>query len=95
MAYTPNNLRLLQAAIASGGASTWTYVSADASTVVDTSGYISDAKARGLKVGDIVQVTNTATPIVTNHYVISINATTGAADLSNGTTMVDGSSNSD
>lgn len=66
------------------GLGIWGYRSADAATVVRVVGYITDAAKRGMQVDDIVYVINTATSphTITLHSVSAINATTGAADLS-------------
>lgn len=101
MTYSPstNPPHLLMAPIAglktTAGPQIWLYTSADTNATVDTSGYFSDGGKRGMKVGDVVIVTYTVTPIVKSHYVISVNATTGAVDLSDGVTLVDGSANTD
>lgn len=76
--------------------SIWGYNSTDTATAVDASGYITNAKQLGMRAGDLVIVTDTdASPVVTTtHRVVSVNATTGAADLSDlGATL--GSTNSD
>ncbi len=73
----------------------WMYRSADAASVVRVVGYFTDAAKRGMAVDDIVWVVNTATSphTITLHSVSAINATTGAADLSDaGVTL---STNSD
>jgi len=76
------------------GSAFWTYDTTDAATAVDANGYITDAKARGLKKGDRVEVTKTdASPIsITTHVVSAINAN-GSADLADGVAL--GSTNSD
>ena len=69
----------------------WDYDSTDAAATVDASGYITNAKALGMKVGDIVAVIDSdASPvIVTNHRVVAIN-TNGSADLTDGNAFVVG-----
>lgn len=97
MAYVLTNPpKCLMPTIGGFGPSIFTYQSTDAATVVDQSGYISNARDLGMKVGDVVFVTDTdASPIVmTTHIVTAINATTGAADLSDTGATV-GSTNSD
>jgi hypothetical protein len=66
------------------GGAMWCYKSTDAATVVRVAGYITNAAKLGMQVGDIVWVHDTdASPYtVTLHIVSAINATTGAADLS-------------
>ena len=73
----------------------WNYWSSDASTAVDATGYITNAKALGMKVGDFVTVTDidSSPVLVTIHRVIAIN-TDGSGDLSDGTAHLT-STNSD
>lgn len=80
---TSNPPQLLSQNIASNGKK-WIYKSTDPATDVDASGYITNAKDLGMKVGEIVEVHDTdASPYtVTMHSVIAINAN-GSADLSN------------
>lgn len=80
MSYAASGLRLMVPAFAGAG-NRWRYESTDASTVVDASGYISDGGNYGMKVGDLVEVVDTDTYLTTLHIVISVNATTGAVDL--------------
>jgi len=88
MAYTSSTLNLVTESPLTGAGQTWHYTTADAAATVDTSGYITDGGSRGMKVGDIVLVRDTATPLVTSHLVISVSTTyPGAVDLSNGTTV--------
>jgi len=93
MSYAASGLSLL-CPIFAGAGNIWRYTSADPTATVDGSGYISDGGKYGMKVGDLVIVNDTATPLITMHQVISVNATTCAVDLSNGTT-VGASTNSD
>jgi hypothetical protein len=75
--------------------SVWYYESVDASTVVDASGYITNAADLGMKAKDIVFVcdNDSATLLTSTHIVSAINAN-GSADLSDlGATV--GSTNSD
>jgi hypothetical protein len=64
----------------------WIYRSTDAATVVRVTGYITNAQKLGMQVGDLVEVIDTdASPVARQLMnVVSINATTGAADLSDG-----------
>lgn len=88
MAYNGANLSLITEAPLTGAGQRWLYTTTDAAATVDTSGYITDGGNRGMKVGDIVEVHDTATPLVTTHLVISVSATApGAVDLGNGTTI--------
>jgi len=91
---TSNPPRLLTPAF-TGSGNVWYYSSADAATTVDTSGYITNGGNLGIKVGDVVIVNDTGTPLITTHQVISVSTTApGAVDLSNGTT-IGASTNSD
>lgn len=66
----------------------WGYKSADAAATVRVSGYITNGGALGMKVGDLVFVWDTATPLVTTHQVISVSTTSpGAVDLSDAVTV--------
>lgn len=87
MAYvTTNPPRLVTQPIA--GQRRWQYVSADAAATIDTSGYITNGGALGMKVDDLLEATDTTNHIVTDHIVISVSATyPGAVDLGNGTTV--------
>jgi len=91
---TSNPPKCVMPAVAGTGPSWWTYDSTDAGSAVDAAGYITDAKKLGMKVGDIVIVTDTdASPAATTaHRVVSI-AADGSADLSDGIAF--GSTNSD
>ncbi len=75
----------------------WFYKEAGlAGSAVDASGYISNASALGMRQDDLVFHLNPTTHIWTSHVVVnSPTAASPGADLSNGTTLADGSSNSD
>ena len=94
MAYTPNELRLIVGGSMSNlsGVNIWSYDTTDAVAVVDTAGYISDATARGMKVGDLVLVrvfsslaTKTSISVFQQMWVVSITA--GAANLTDGSAI--------
>ena len=85
MAYSKENLTLTAEGIGGRG-SLWHYTSADAIATVNTSGYISNGDAMGMKVGDLVIVTDTATP-TTNLAVVADVTAGGQADLSDGTAV--------
>lgn len=88
MAYATTNPPRLQAPAFTGAGNVWYYTSADAAATVDASGYITNGGDLGMKVGDVVIVNDTATPLITTHQVISVSTTApGAVDLSNGTTI--------
>lgn len=94
--YSGASLSLLAGGLTGEAISLWTYKSTDNAATVDASGYITDAQSRRLKVGDIVwcQDTDDAALLTSSHVVVTVNATTGAADLSNGIT-IGGGSNTD
>ncbi len=89
MAYTPNTLKLMTGGLSGSHNDKWIYDTTDANTVWRATGYISDAKARGMKQGDEVTIKTRAslpTGAVTNMYytwVLVIDAS-GAADLVDG-----------
>lgn len=69
------------------GGGTWTYKSADVLATVQAAGYFTDGKARGMQVGDIVEVHETATvPYKISMAVVTALTAAGAASL--GTTTV-------
>jgi hypothetical protein len=87
---------LVQGGVGNQFPAQWAYNSTDAGSAVDASGYITNAKALGMKVGDLVYVTDTdaSPPAVTVHRVVTISSTwPGAADLADGVAL--GSTNSD
>ena len=64
----------------------WGYSSTDASTVVDGAGYITNGDALGMKVNDIVDVSDSATGLQTRHIVNSVTPG-GAVDLTDATAV--------
>jgi hypothetical protein len=87
MAYNKDNLFLMTTPSYMGDYRFWAYKSVDAIATVNTAGYISNAKEMGMLVHDLVVVVDTATPTVSWCVVISVDATTGAANLSDGTAV--------
>jgi hypothetical protein len=90
MAYTAANLTLNSVAPLTGGGQKWSHFSADTGATAQGAGFISNGGLYGMKVGDLVEHRNTSTNITSNHYVISVNATTGAVDLTDATTVASG-----
>lgn len=85
MAYSSSNPpRLIDQDIGNSGQAEWALSGTDALTVVDTTGYISNAKSLGMKAGDLVTYRKTDTNATSKHIVLTINAD-GSADLSDGT----------
>jgi hypothetical protein len=71
-----------------GAGNSWYYTSADAAATVDAAGYITNGGNLGMKVGDLVQVYNTAGLVHSMHRVVSVSTTApGAVDLGDGTTV--------
>lgn len=88
MAYDTAGLNLVQEGFAGQTPNIWSYRSTDNAAAVDASGYITDALKKGMKVGDLVRVQDTDNAYLTSmHVVVTVNATTGVADLSDGTTI--------
>ncbi len=91
MAYvTTNPPKLLQASIAHGGPAIWTYSSTDAASVVVASGYITNGGDLGMKVNDLVLITDTdaVPPVLSSANVVTVSSTApGAVDLSDAITL--------
>jgi hypothetical protein len=68
MAYSSTHLRQAYQMGGKVGGAVWYYDTADATATVDTAGYFSDAKEKGMKKGDEVKVRiwTTATPAATS-----------------------------
>lgn len=84
MAYVSNDLMLLQSGFAGKGQE-WSYDSTDAATVVRANGYISDGKAKGMKVGDIVRQRDSVGATIAHDYVVNAVNADGSVDLTDGT----------
>lgn len=89
MAYsTSNPPSKVVSDIGNQGPQLWTYKSADAVATVATAGYITNGLALGMKVNDIVEVLDTATPLVTTHRVSTVSSTyPGVTNLSAAVTI--------
>lgn len=89
MAYSTSNPPFLLAQNIGGGKKLWGYASTDAATAVRVAGYITNAKLLGMKAGDLVWMIDTdASPIAAQLMTVaSVNATTGVADLTDGTAV--------
>jgi hypothetical protein len=72
----------------------WIHQSVDAASVVQVAGFITNGYQLGMKVGDFVTHRETDTDIVSRFVVKTVNATTGAVDLTNATADASGT-NSD
>ncbi len=95
--YTAANLhQIVSGGIGAGAPAIWTHHSADAASLVQVTGYITDGGDRGMKVNDIVLHTDddASPPLVTSHLVVTVSSTApGAVDLTAGVSL--SSSNSD
>ena len=86
MAYATSNPPFLVSQGLGGKGRQWRYESADAGSAVDLDGYISNGKALGMQVNDLVQVVDTDTGATTSHVVVAVNAN-GSVDLADGTAI--------
>ena len=94
MAYaTTDKLILLMGGVA-GAPNFYYHESADALAAANTSGFITDGGAKGLKVGDYVihrDITTPATGDTSMHRVLTVSSTyPGAVDLTDGTVVAAG-----
>ena len=84
MAYsTSNPPALITKRVGDLGGAMWSYDSTDAATVVRAINYFTNALELGMKVGDIVQQTDSAGATVSHRYVVLAVIAAGA-DLSDG-----------
>lgn len=88
MAYvTTNPPKLVVQSIGGGGPNIWTYNSTDTASTVDDANYITNGGSLGLKVGDLVFVTdNDASPPITTMHQVSATGD-GTTDLNDLTTI--------
>jgi hypothetical protein len=83
MAYDGTKLNLIKSGVG-GGPNLWDYTHSDLRTTVEGASYFSDAKQRGMKLGDKVIVCYTTGYLTTTHAVASVSgnaATINAAVL--------------
>lgn len=91
MAYTSANLVCVSYAPLTGAGQLWQHTSADTGAQAQVSGFITDGGAKGMRVGDLVQHTNSGTKIVSTHRVMTVSSTyPGVVDLSDSTTTASG-----
>lgn len=88
MAYVSSELRLLVGGAMSNlsGPNIWSLDTTDPKATVDTNGYVSDATARGMRVGDIVIMRQwsslaTKTSLTESGFMAVASITSGAANL--------------
>lgn len=88
MAYsTSNPPRLILGNIGSTGIQLWDYRSTDAAATVDGANYITNGGSLGMRVGDIVYVTDTdASPVIVTVHQVSATGD-GTTDLNDLTTI--------
>lgn len=88
MAYsTSNPPRLLVSSLTGTGPNIWAYSSTDGAATVDAANYITNGGSLGLKVGDLVYVTDTdASPVITTLHQVSATGD-GTTDLNDLTTI--------
>ena len=80
MAYaTTNPPQVAVPSMGEQGPSIWTYTSADPRATVNLANYFSDGVDLGMKVGDLVIVYDSVTPLTSLHFVAAVTAT--AADV--------------
>ena len=94
MAYvTTNPPKLLVGSFSnvSGESSIWNYSTTDDVADINTDGYFTNGKHLGMKVGDLVNATDTnASPVtVTTYRVVAVNSD-GSVDVDNGDTLITG-----
>jgi hypothetical protein len=89
MAYsTSSPPKLVMTPIGNNSPWLWTYETEDGAATVDADGYFTNGKKLGMKLGDLVWVTDTnASPrITTSHMVTAVNSD-GSVDISDGVTL--------
>lgn len=84
---TTNPPKLVTQAIGGTGPNLWTYASTDDAATVDSANYFTNGGSLGLKVGDLIFVTDTdASPVITTLHQVSATGD-GTTDLNNLTTI--------
>lgn len=74
MAYETSNPPMNLTCRIGDGATVWVYRSADAAAAVTAADYFANGDDLGMKVGDVVLVSDTATPAGTTHVVSAVTA---------------------
>lgn len=88
MAYSNDNPPALLTQTIGGTKAFWVYASTDTATAVRVSGYITNAKALGMQVGDIVfSIDTDSSPLASHIYIVNAINADGSADLSDGTAI--------
>ena len=76
MAYTTGTLSYLAGGPVEGSWKLWNYVTTDALSIITGSGYVTDATAKGMAIGDFVIVASQANP---QGYVLQVQSMTAAS----------------
>lgn len=84
MAYNKEGLVMQAQSVA--GPRRWVYTSADPIATVNTAGYIANGYDMGMRVGDMVEVRDTATP-TTSLCTVAAATVGGSADITDGTAI--------
>lgn len=86
MAYSTSNPPELHSQ-AVAGPRTWVYKSTDAIATVRATGYITNGQDLGMKLNDLVMVTDTTNGIISTARVASLSTSNRSIDLADGTTI--------
>lgn len=88
MAYaTTNPPAMITQRVGTTGGAFWVYNSTDAATAVRVAGYITNADALGMKIGDLVFQIDATGGTVGHIYQVNSVTSGGAADLTDGTAI--------
>lgn len=83
MAYSTSNPPALKSpSPLTGAGQTWAYRSTDVATDVDATGYFTNGRALGMKVGDIVEVTDTDTSTTMTLHRVTVLESDGSVTVS-------------
>lgn len=83
MAYSTSNPPALKSpSPLTGAGQTWAYRSTDVATDVDATGYFTNGQALGMKVGDIVEVTDTDTLTTMTLHRVTVLESDGSVTVS-------------
>lgn len=75
MAYSTSNPPVLLVPSMGEGVQLWAYYDGDVVGDVDAAGYFTNGEALGMRVGDVVFVSDTTTPLVTVCWVSAVSTT--------------------
>lgn len=80
MAYAVTNPPVVAWQVHPTGMTMWYYATADSAATCDTSGYITDGVARGMRHFDHIMIQNTSTGVITVHVVLVTGTTVDLTD---------------